>query len=357
MNIIFLTQQLNGLTGGVIYDQILFDKLRDRFGDQVKLIDDNSFGDEFSEETTHYKRFDHIYKNHAKDITSCDYLFINSRLYTCFTSFPWKEMNPKCKIVLIHHHFNYMTQKNMMKYVVHRHLEMAFLKRAACIITPNPYTLDILIKKGLKSKSIIIESFINNEIHTSKEEKKNQLLFMGTVEARKGVDLGIDAFYLFSKNHPEYNYLIAGTFRDNTPFCQELVRKVQSYGLENKVKFLGRVEDEEKERLYRESKLFLFPSLNEGYGWVIVEAMSYGMPVVCFNNTAMPYTVNQNNGAVVQNKNIDEMASALERILDNNSEYNRLSQGALQTVQNLPSKEHVNKEYEKFFESIERHLV
>ena len=136
-----------------------------------------------------------------------------------------------------------------------------------------------------------------------------------------------------------------------------MIKQVQDYQIEEKVKFLGRVDSDLKSKLFQESKLFLFPSQNEGYGLVLVEAMSYGMPVVAFDNTAMPYTVNSTNGAVVLNKDIEKMAEAMEKILMNNTEYCRVSEGAKKTVSALPSEETINREYVAFIQKLKEYII
>lgn len=353
MKIVFLAQELSGLTGGVIYDEILYKKVKSIFGDSLTLYTDKSFGEEHDDETLHYKRFNKIYDDHLLELTDCDYLFINSRMYTCFGTFPWNQVNKNCKIILIHHHFNFMTQKNPLKYFVHKHLELSFLQRAKKIITPNPYTLNTLNKFGFSERSMLLEAYNTCIDYKDIEDKEKYILFIGTVEPRKGIDLGIDAFYQFSKVISGYDFLIAGTFKKNSAYCKKLLRKVRKYNLQDSIKFLGRISDDVKDQLYRKSKLLLFPSLNEGYGLAIIEAMSYGIPVVAFNNTAMPYTVSNNNGALIPNKNTKMMSSALIKILGNKEEYKRVSAGAKETVLNLPKKDQLDLEYTNFINEIE----
>lgn len=62
-------------------------------------------------------------------------------------------------------------------------------------------------------------------------------------------------------------------------------------GLEDVVSFSGRVSDEELRNYYSKAYCFVLPSLLEGYGMVLIEAMSYGLPVIAFNNSAIPFTL------------------------------------------------------------------
>lgn len=353
MKINFVTTIFDGKTGGLIYDGKLASLMKNKINN-INVYDDAYYGNEFEEIEVNYKRFEKIYNNHADEIVDCDYLIINSRLYTRFISFPWKKTNHKCRIILIHHHFNFLTQTKFINRVVHKKLELDFLKKANIILTPNLYTVDTLKKFGFKDNVYLLEAYIDNTIHATKRKKKDQIIFVGSVIERKGLVYGINAFFKFYESHPTYQFLIVGTFDSKLPYSKKLIEMIKDKGLSDKVKFIGRVDEAEKNKLMNESKLFLFPSQNEGYGLVIVEAMSYGLPVVAFDNTAMPYTVNNHNGALIQNKQTDLMAKAISDILDHKSKYEELSMGALNTVRNLPSQESINEEYKKFLEMIER---
>lgn len=349
MKINFLTTNLSGLTGGVIYDEELYNRLLQRFPGQVNLIEDLNFRDEFAGVSPNFRRYNKVYRKHAKKILDCDYLIINSRLYTRFVNFPW-NINPKCKIMLIHHHFNFMTHSGILK-MVHKYFEMNFLRRSNCLITPNPYTKDTIKSLGLKNHVALLEAYINKETHIDYKHKKDIISFIGTIEPRKGLHYGIQAFKRFVEKHPSYQFKIAGTLKAGK-YTNKLKKMVKELDLENKVMFMGRVNEKQKDELYKESKCFLFPSQNEGYGWVLIEAMSYGLPVIAFDNTAMPYTVNNGNGRIIKNKDIAAMGNALGEIIDHQKLYDALVDGAIATVKGLPSEKQISFEYDKFFDSL-----
>lgn len=347
MKINFLTTKLSGLTGGVIYDEQFYKKLSKYFPDQVKLIEDQNFGNEYEHITPNFRRYLKIYKKHIDEILDCDYLIINSRLYTRFIGFPWTNHH-KCKIFLIHHHFNFMTHCGLRK-IVHKYFETNFLRHAYCLITPNPYTKEMIGQVGLSNRVVLLEAFICKEVHKIEKTRHDVISFIGTVEPRKGLHLGILAFKKFSESHPTYLFKIAGNL-NSEKYTNSLKKMIRGLDLENKVIFLGRIDEEQKKNLYEESKCFLFPSQNEGYGLVLIEAMSYGLPVVAFNNTAMPYTVNNTNGRIISNQDIDAMGDALSEIVDHYELYCKLQQGAYNTVKNLPDIENIEAQYTKFFQ-------
>lgn len=349
MKINFLTTCLSGLTGGVIYDENFFKKLSDYFPGQVQLMEDKNFGDEYACVSPNFRRYAKIYTKHASQILDCDYLVINSRLYTRFIHFPW-HLNSKCKILLIHHHFNFMTHSGWKRWF-HKQLELRFLRRATLLITPNHYTKKIIREVGLTNDIALVEAFIDKRIHNVVSCRKDVIAFVGTVEPRKGLHLGISAFKQFSESHPTYCFKIAGAFKPGS-YTDSLKKLVHDLQLEDKITFLGRIDDQQKKTLYEEAKCFLFPSQNEGYGLVLVEAMSYGLPVVAFDNTAMPYTVTNENGCLIPNGDVAHMGQALSNIIDQPGLYEKLQQGAYATIQHLPAQEDIEKEYQVFFQKL-----
>lgn len=349
MKIHFLTTDLSGLTGGVIYDENFFKKLSDHFPGQVQLMEDKDFGDEYAHVSQNFRRYAKIYTEHAAQLLDCDYLIINSRLYTRFIHFPW-HLNPKCKILLIHHHFNFMTHSGWKRWL-HKRLELRFLRRATLLITPNHYTKKTIREVGLTNDIAFVEAFINKSIHNVVSCRKDVIAFVGTVEPRKGLHLGIPAFKRFSESHPTYCFKIAGTLKPGS-YTDSLKKLVHDLQLEDKITFLGRIDDQQKKILYEEAKCFLFPSQNEGYGLVLVEAMSYGLPVVAFDNTAMPYTVTNENGCLIPNGDVAHMGQALSNIIDQPGLYEKLQQGAYATVQHLPTQKDIEKEYQVFFQKL-----
>lgn len=69
---------------------------------------------------------------------------------------------------------------------------------------------------------------------------------------------------------------------------KKLQAKIQSEALANDILLLGRVDDNQLSWLYKHADLFVFPSIYEGFGLPLLEAMAFGVPVTCSNITALP---------------------------------------------------------------------
>ena len=73
-----------------------------------------------------------------------------------------------------------------------------------------------------------------------------------------------------------------------TSFEGELQREAWRLGIADRVRFLGWVSDDDLEGLYRVALCFVFPSLAEGFGIPVLEAMERGLPVACSNASSLP---------------------------------------------------------------------
>lgn len=111
------------------------------------------------------------------------------------------------------------------------------------------------------------------------------VLYVGTIQPRKNIITLIRAFTIFNKSHPEYQLAITG--KKGWLFDQ-IFREARNLYLENKIVFTGYVSDEELVYLYHHAFCFVLPSLYEGFGIPILEAMSFGAPVISSYASSLP---------------------------------------------------------------------
>ena len=138
------------------------------------------------------------------------------------------------------------------------------------------------------------------------------VLFVGTIEPRKNVPTLLSAFQqLLDHYHPELDLVLAGAPGWLTDEVRGLVGRM---GLEGHVFFLGRVSDEELVWLYNSARMFVWPSLYEGFGLPPLEAMACGTPVIVSNVSSLPEIVGD-AGLLVDPTNVDELTVAMWRLL------------------------------------------
>src|ERR1700689_1236617 len=143
------------------------------------------------------------------------------------------------------------------------------------------------------------------------------LLYAGRISPHKNVVRMIEAFSALKteleKDHafPDLKLIIIGDDVSGNP---DLRRTVIRSGVQNDVRFLGFVPIEVLRIFYDAAKIFVFPSLYEGFGLPPLEAMAHGTPVVTSNTSSLPEVVG--NAAVLVNpENVFEIMRALHRVL------------------------------------------
>ena len=92
--------------------------------------------------------------------------------------------------------------------------------------------------------------------------------------------------HLMKSTVPDVRLVIAGSKRDD--YASRIEREIQDSGLAGRVILPGTVSDEERAWLYQNCEAFLFPSISEGFGLPVIEAMSCGRPVFLSNATSLP---------------------------------------------------------------------
>jgi len=112
------------------------------------------------------------------------------------------------------------------------------------------------------------------------------ILYVGTIEPRKGIDTLIDALAILARRLP-HHLILAGQpgWR-----CRPIIDRISDHRLKHRVRVLDYVPEEDLPWLYAAAEAFALPSRYEGFGLPILEAMAAGTPVVCSNAAALPET-------------------------------------------------------------------
>ncbi|MFZ0862107.1 MAG: glycosyltransferase family 1 protein [Candidatus Sulfotelmatobacter sp.] len=158
------------------------------------------------------------------------------------------------------------------------------------------------------------------------------LLYAGRISPHKNVVRMIEAFSALKTElerdqaYPDLKLIIIGDDLSGNP---DLRRTVVRSGVQNDVRFLGFIPIEVLRIFYDEAKVFVFPSLYEGFGLPPLEAMAHGTPVVTSNVSSLPEVVG--NAAVLVNpENVFEIMRALHRVLMDQSLRNRMKERGYQ---------------------------
>jgi glycosyltransferase involved in cell wall biosynthesis len=153
---------------------------------------------------------------------------------------------------------------------------------------------------------------LDSEAHLRLGIGKKYILFVGTIEPRKNLTRLINAYSRLALGIKlEYDLVLVGRYgwgNVNLPSLTKLL------GLSEHVKLLGYVSDEDLATLYRNAVFLAMPSLSEGFGLPILEAMSAGIPVLTSNCSSMP-EIAGDAALLVDPFSIDSIQGGLERLL------------------------------------------
>lgn len=140
------------------------------------------------------------------------------------------------------------------------------------------------------------------------------ILFVSTLFPHKNVAFLIRVFAQVAKARPSIKLAIVG--RDEVGILADLQALVNRLGLTDQVDFMGAVSDQELLCLYQHARVFVFPSLVEGFGLSVLEAMAHRVPVVASNRTSIPQVVGD-AGIILDPTDEQTWALAILQLLEN----------------------------------------
>ncbi len=156
------------------------------------------------------------------------------------------------------------------------------------------------------------ESEIQNVLQKYHIEKE-YLLYLGTIEPRKNLERLIGAYHrLYQEKKDLPQLVLAGK---KGWLCDGIYKKVQDLHLGQKVVFTGYIDPQDSPVLLCGAKIFLFPSLYEGFGMPPLEAMACGTPVIVSNTTALPEVVGD-AGIAVDPGSEQDLCKAVKKLLE-----------------------------------------
>lgn len=159
---------------------------------------------------------------------------------------------------------------------------------------------------------------------------KDYILYVGNIEPRKNLSLLLEAYqFLPKKVKDKHPLVLAGAFGWYAKKLKEKLNYLK--GKENLI-VIGYISQNLLPNLYRGATLFVYPSLYEGFGLPVVEAMACGTPVIALNVTALPEVIGD-AGLLVEPGNIDGLIDSILRILGNKETRDKMIKKGLHRAQ------------------------
>jgi len=154
-----------------------------------------------------------------------------------------------------------------------------------CVMTSSPSVLRELRSRRFRMAGVVTTSGVDHLTFPPLEYAQAQrsgAVFVGRLHPSKNPIDAIRAWQIVSRRFPQEVLTIIGA-EEIPNYALELRALVAQLGLEARVRFAGTVTDEEKQAALIAAKVFLFPSLQEGWGIAVAEAMYAGLPCVTYD--------------------------------------------------------------------------
>lgn len=224
---------------------------------------------------------------------------------------------PSLKVVVTIHglEYQYLPQyyKFPQKLYLNKSTEYA-VHNASHLIAVSQWTKSQLVEKlGAKPEKITVVYEGVSQGSAVPEEGLPYILFVGTIQPRKNLVRLIEAFSKLQARDQVLNLIIAGK---KGWMYENILAAPKKFGVGKRVKFLGYVSDEELASLYQNALFFVLPSLCEGFGLPVLEAMRLGCPVIASKAGALPEVVGD-SGLLVDPYKVEEIAGAMKLMTKN----------------------------------------
>tara|TARA_B100001250_G_scaffold57159_1_gene44248 strand:- start:357 stop:1379 length:1023 start_codon:yes stop_codon:yes gene_type:complete len=207
-------------------------------------------------------------------------------------------------------------------------------RKAERIICPSKTTLNDLVKAGFDEQRIRIVPLGVKTRNVDKQQVKDLLeensiytpfvLWVGTVEPRKNIPTLLQAM----QQIPEIPLVLIGP-KGWESDLQPLIAPIG-----DRVKIIGEVDEVTKHTWYKAASVFCFPSLMEGFGLPVAEAMSHGTPVVTSSTTATAEVAGDST-LLIDPKSADAIAEAIMEILNKSELAEQLSEKGLERAKKM----------------------
>lgn len=147
------------------------------------------------------------------------------------------------------------------------------------------------------------------------------LLYVGTIEPRKNIETLLKAFYILKENYKIKQKLIL--IGKKGWRYKNIIKTINTHKYKDDIKFLNFISEEKLYSYYKQADIFIYPSIYEGFGLPVLEAMFFNIPTIISQNSAL-YEINQNISLFFETKNYIDLANKTYTLLCDNTLKNQI---------------------------------
>ncbi len=239
-------------------------------------------------------------------------------------------------VALVHHPLGLEPGLTAARAAALFRLETAALAFARRVVVTSPFTGGLLARDFAVPRSAITVASPGTERATRARGTGTplQLLSVGSVTPRKGFTVLVDALAPLAAH--DWRLTIAGPLDRDQEAVTALRAAIARHGLGDRITMTGALGREALDRHYDAADVFVLPSLFEGFGMVLTEAMARGLPIVCTTGGAAAETVPDAAALKVAPGVAEPLSNALGQLIVAPDLRQRLADAAWQAGQHLP---------------------
>jgi glycosyltransferase involved in cell wall biosynthesis len=200
------------------------------------------------------------------------------------------------------------------------------------IVTPSTFARNSFLNRGFEEEKVLNIPLGTRvpDVERASDDDTTYFVYSGNVSLRKGIQYLLPAWE--SLDLPDAELIITSNIK---PSAQSLV---QRYTDVEDVCFTGWVDDLHK--LFGNSSVFVFPSVEDGFGKVVIEAMAAGLPAIVSENTgAKDCIIEGMNGHVVPARDSGALANAIRNLYQNPGKRKQMGENAYQHIKSKYTEE------------------
>jgi len=201
-------------------------------------------------------------------------------------------------------------------------------ERSDLIITVSQFTADqaAALLNVERSRLRVVHHGVDWPTTTIAVPRENIVLNVGAIQERKNTSRLVEAFERMPR---DWRLVLAGSSGFG---AAQILERIQASSARDRIDVTGYLTEEDLERLYARASIFAFPSLDEGFGMPVLEAMARGVPVIASNRSALP-EVAGDAALLIDPIDTDALATTMQRLIDPHQRDALMQKGLLRAAE------------------------
>ena len=211
----------------------------------------------------------------------------------------------------------------------------------------------VVIHNGYDSNLFKPIALSNGEIEKFRKRyglPEDFVLYVGTLEKRKNVEVLIKALGMLREKGKKYTLVVVG--KKGWKY-ENVFRLIRRYKLKDQIIFTGYVPKVDLPMFYNLAKVFVYPSLYEGFGLPPLEAMACGCPVISSNVSSIPEVVGD-AGILINPRDADELAKNIEEVMESETLQKELMHKGMHRAKKFSWEKSARRTWEVYEEVLKR---